>query len=513
MNMSGTQMLTWRDNKAVLAVAILCACLGPSAALGATPFVDHGGAELTVKAAYTPMRHKAHYIGEREQFGYNPRYLPLQVSFGPDNRPYMWNSTHLVTLSDEGRWVVLDTSQAVREKHPELGETGFVAARDSFLGFDSDGDAYMVARLGPLKGTSRGFKNGLLHSKDNCRTWTFYQTPVLVERLERLEGHNQIIGPPPMVEGRGRELNLVVSYKKLDGTLTAPKRILVGEVIPPVVRKGRHWITPAHSGSGNVTATFEGKTHVTWMSVQPLKGKQIEDAKRFTAKYGREGLCPAFVATYDHTTGKLGKRVYLGVTRRDNHNGPVISVDSKGYLHLLIGAHHHNFFYRRSLKPNSTTDGWTAAQPVGPLAPKGQGGYTYTGLVCDRDDALHLVSRYAGDSSYVFRVTYNRKKAGQSWEPNNHLVYPFRNNYVNWRQKISMDRHGRLFVSYKASHYYLSDEAVAAHRKKWPDCKLSAKNCPYGHDPCILISDDHGDTWRLAVTKDFVDGLIRSDKK
>ena len=122
------------------------------------------------------------------------------------------------------------------------------------------------------------------------------------------------------------------------------RRIVVAEVIPPVVGKGRHWITPAHSGCGNVLATRDRLTHIVWLSIQPLNDQQKSDALEMTRRTGLEDLAPCFAPTYDHRTHQLSEHTYLGLTRRDNHNGPTISIDADGYLHVLIGAHHANYW-------------------------------------------------------------------------------------------------------------------------------------------------------------------------
>ena len=317
---------------------------------------------------------------------------------------------------------------------------------------------------------------GFLHSTDGCRTWTFYETPPVAyfsgpfprklylgeQRLERLEAHNQIVGPPPMVEGRGRELVLYIATKKPDGRLNPVERLLINDVKPPVAGKGRNWIT--HSGAGNVSATFDGKTHVVWQSIQPfewhreeveslsnqMQGPYTPYALRY--KDGLGALAPQYIRTYDHETGQLGPSVLLGFARRDNHDPGVISVDSQGYLHVVIGAHHDNFQYTRSLRPNSSTDGWTDPVMFGtPRPPPGQtdtGSYSYTAMLIDQDDTIHLVSRWAGDGAYHFALCYNRKKASQDWEPNSILMHPFRYGYCTWRPKLNIDRLGRLWLSY-----------------------------------------------------------------
>ena len=88
---------------------------------------------------------------------------------------------------------------------------------------------------------------------------------------------------------------------------------------------------------------------------------------------------------------------------------------------------------------------------------------TYQASVCAQDDTLHFVSRWAGSGSYTFHLAYLRKKPGQDWEPHRILVSPDRGTYRN--------------------------------------------------NPCMLISDDGGDTWRLAITKDFAAGITPGNTK
>ncbi|MAE66954.1 MAG: hypothetical protein CMJ18_22065 [Phycisphaeraceae bacterium] len=512
--------LGFRRVSAPFVVAVFAIAATPTFAAPPS-FTDHGGAELSVDGpVFAPINHEPNYVTERELFGYNPRFVPSAVSFGPDNEPYIWRGTYLITLNRDGRWIVLDTSKAIREKYDDIADNGHVAAYDPHLAFDVAGDAYMVARLGPMRSDPNEFKYGMLHSTDRCRTWTFYETPNRPERLERREAHNPLPGPPPLVEGRGRELNLVTFRKKGDGTLTNARLTVVAKVIPPVVRKGRHWITPAHSGCGNVTATIGSRTHVVWFSIQPLsfhreaaeklptemQGPYVPYALRFKDD-GLEALAPAYAATFDHETGQVTEPIIIGFTRRDRHNGPVISVDSKGYLHVIIGAHGDNFLYTKSLKPNSTTDGWTEPYMFGtPNPPRGGGSYTYTGTVMDGDDTLHLVSRFSGSGNH-FRLTYNRKPIDGAWSSNFYLVNPGRVDYSVWYHQVNMDRRGRLFVNYWKYVARLRPGEIEAYRRKYPDDDYRKENGREvglrRHDPCMLISEDQGQTWRIAVTEDF----------
>ena len=230
-----------------------------------------------------------------------------------------------------------------------------------------------------------------------------------------------------------------MAEKREDGRLTPPETILLARADPPIAGKLRNWITPIHSGAGNVSATYGGRTHVVWLSIQPLE-RHREEAEALPAEMDGEyvpyalryegsldALAPSYIRTYDRAAGELSDPVLLGFSRRNNHDPPVISVDSKGYLHVVIGAHHDNFQYTRSLAPNSSTEGWTEPRMFGTPRPlEGGGSYTYTALLCDYDDNLHLVSRWAGTGDYRFQLVYLRKKAGRDWEPHRVLVSPFR---------------------------------------------------------------------------------------
>ncbi len=66
------------------------------------------------------------------------------------------------------------------------------------------------------------------------------------------------------------------------------------------------------------------------------------------------------------------------------HNVPGIVIDSKGYLHAILGAHNQPFQYARSLQPYATDGGWGPVQKVA-------AGYEH--IVVDADDTLHLGSR------------------------------------------------------------------------------------------------------------------------
>jgi hypothetical protein len=80
-----------------------------------------------------------------------------------------------------------------------------------------------------------------------------------------------------------------------------------------------------------------------------------------------------------------------------------MTIDSKGYLHVVYGLHHDAIPYRRSVRPNDTSE-WTEPVVFGSRL-------SYPTLMCGPDDSLYLTGRYgwAGVRLYV-------KPPGKAWE-------------------------------------------------------------------------------------------------
>jgi len=177
---------------------------------------------------------------------------------------------------------------------------------------------------------------------------------------------------------------------------------------------------------------------------------------------------------------------------------------------VVLGAHGsrqgQHFKYTRSVHPNSTAE-FTDPEPF-------PSGYTYPALLCDRNDKLHLVARAHG---IPYKLVYLSREPGQPWGAQRDLIVPYTEGaafYAIWYHKLNMDRRGRLFLNYWYYGLIGCEEQAAARRAKWPDDKFRA--LPEGgweyeemhpHDPAMLMSDDGGETWRLALTEDFVAGV------
>jgi hypothetical protein len=447
----------------------------------------------------TPIIHKKYFLGERELFGYNPEFYPNVVTFGPDNEPYIrtqGKKPMIQTLDKNGKWIKLDFTSAIKKRFPHWnGKIASGEFDDERIIFDDKGNAYMLAATG----RSNLHRVLLMFSNDRCRSWQIFPlSDTIFYRLER-RGAKSLKHPPVIMHGDRKRQSLEIIVPRLDenNKLSLPD---------PVTVSDNSLYAAIHSG-GECVESAADKVFIVWPAVKK------------TVK--ADGSTPQYIAVYDRKTGKVSKPVLLGANglekQPDPHNVPSVAIDSKGYIHVILGAHHHPFKYTRSLKPLDINGGWTKPVYIGKCGNRKEGRYTYAAFYCDKKDNLHLISRWAGDR-YIFRLVYMRKKPGLPWEEQKYLVEPFKNNYVCWYHKLTADRKDRLFLRYKTFVNHIDRETLEAYDKKWPKEKIKSKQRGdwrgkpgqqiakfrvKAHDPVILISDDNGLSWRIAVSKDF----------
>ncbi len=211
------------------------------------------------------------------------------------------------------------------------------------------------------------------------------------------------------------------------------------------------------------------------------------------------------------------------------HLVPSLTVDSSGFLTYVIPAHHRELRYTTSTIPYRG-DAWGPVSEVDShwTYTCDQGGYTYVALLTDQTDTMHLVSRFAGTilgrSNYGMQLTYLRKPAeAPLWDKAKFLVDPNRSRYHVWYHKMSLDDVGNLYLSYMSytnefDTVPLPGEAsneYDAYMSRWPfdgdgnlGCTLAGstwRGCSavQAHDMSMLLSNDGGESWRLATTPDF----------
>lgn len=343
----------------------------------------------------------------------------------------------------------------------------------SKIAFDRDGDVYTLGR--------RDGRSALCWSRDGGRSFVSCPLPgdgrAAAHDIEVFTGHNTPAGPPPVLRFRHtasdpklfwrrvHDLELIVGRKE-NGRLTFDEPILVS----------RNCIgLAAHSGIPSTIVSRGAKVHLVW-------GEATDPAQKAPG-------VPAFVATYDRHERRLSKPVLVayGPPANDIHNTPSITIDGRGYLHVLGGTHGRPFPYSRSLKPDATDAGWTEPQLVG------SGGQTYIGMVCGPDDTLHIAFRLwkTGEepfpASHYAALAYQRKPAGGDWSPPKTLVVPPFSEYSVYYHRLTIDRRGRLFLSYDywSTHwFYRTDQR--------------------GDRRALLLSPDGGATWKLAEGRDLL---------
>jgi hypothetical protein len=506
--------------------------------------VNHAFAETPDnRPIFAPLKYEPYFHAERAVYQYYPKFVPAPVSFDPNGKAFMKYASYIETLGKDGKWQVTDLTPFIDEclkgqyKWPsyELIYGGF--NDETKIRFDNDGDAYAIALVnGP-----HGYMSLLLHSHDGMKTWKGYVLSCPWVRFEKPDGHNQdcLKRPPVILMADGRKPYqagyILIPEKRSDGTLSIPEAV---KICDDCVIMG------CHSGDGNSGITHGDNVYIVWGAGYhenndqskwpqiPNKEKHPQYNFSYTyidkTVYSRDGM-PAFAVVFNIKTKQVSKPVFVGwgAHTADDHNWAEIAMDSKGYLHVIVNGHQTPFTYTVSKKPLSI-DEW---EPPTLLSDR----TSYATLNCDKDDTIYVVTRC---SKHGWETTGNelmllRKKQGQPWDQERYLVTPGIGTYKNWIHKMTFDvKTGRLFLSYFAQgrlvQFYKDD--LLSFENIWPDSamvllinpefnsrktgyipagtyKTAVKQqgtfAPPLSEPCLLVSEDKGDSWRLAVTNDF----------
>jgi hypothetical protein len=447
---------------------------------------------------YTPFQHQRFYQGEREQLGYNPQYFPGNFAFDELNRPYTRTPDGMIqTLDSRNQWIKLDFKPAIKKAFPEWDgqlNTGPFAGEE--IVFDQTGAMYTLVTLSPK--THK--KNLLLYSIDHGHNWQIYPFSVKFNtywaKLEVASPNRRTAQPPCIAIFNGSELYVMLPGKTKAGLNIPEPNLISRDAIQ----------NPTHSGGGNITITSGTQTFIVYA------GK--------TQPPGTVGT-PQYVTAYDHVSKSCTPPLYLGsngLGAADSHNLPALEIDSKGRLHVLLGSHHDPFKYMRSLRPYDIS-AWTRSEILGyPKTKMGEGSYTYIGILVDKFDNLHLTARWGG-MGYKDYLIYMKKPSGRDWLPQKILVEPFKILYSVYYHKMAQDNLGRVFINYFYYGNELTMEELAAYQSKYPSLAITP---PKDHaeslngvwmdkvtynDPVCILSNDSGDSFRLALTEDFTCGV------
>ena len=415
---------------------------------------------VKVPVKLEPYRH------ENEQFGYLPEYpLDNQVYFDMKNRPFVVSSDGVFSLRG-GAWI-----KTAKARRPDTDRVIPIRPVGTKIAFDRNNDVYLLGR--------DSSSTVLLRSGDHGSTFTAWPVPGSGSfDIEQFSGHNLISGPPPLARFREtardpkliwlriNDLDLILPAKKPDGS------IVMGD--PIAVSKECIGLS-THSGIPSAIVSRGDKVHITWGEA--------------TLPEEKAPGVPTYVATYNRSTGELGSPALVGYgpPANDVHNSPCITMDSKGYLHVLIGTHGRTFKYVRSVSSNSASGGWTEAEDV-----RSGLRQTYIGMVCDHDNTLHLVFRlWLNDNKYFpaghyANLAHMSRLQGKKWSDARPLVVAPFSEYSIFYHRLTIDRKGALFLSYdywSTYWFYRTDHS--------------------GNRRSLLMSPDSGNTWKLASSSEF----------
>ncbi|THF78741.1 BNR-4 repeat-containing protein [Cohnella fermenti] len=500
--------------------------------------MNHPYSELET-ASPDPILYEPYWRTERALYGYYPKFNPNQVSIAPDGSRYIkvGNSRIETYNQEKDLWLELNIDPVYESyASEELGWSQFrhrddAAYNDVNIRFDNDGDAYILAVIQRiLDDGSRGeFASLLLHSRDGMKTWQVYRLPQKFAKFENMEANNQAaLDRPPVITMHNGFVNtndqgayLLLPSKNVDGTLDLSEQIKYAEGVIDTSTK--------HSGDSNIAVTRGGKVYLIYGVMELENAPPIPDnhpassvswTKGSTTYYSKNGV-PEYAVVYDLQTKQLSSPVFVGFggSALDNHNWPVLSVDSEGTLHAFLNGHHDPVMYAASTSSEDISS-WTIPEMVGTAN-------SYASTVIDANDTVYLIARDSA-RGYKFDLTLYRKKAGQSWEPVKFLVQRSRSFYEVWNQKLSLDPYtGRLYLTYysQSRQVQIYKDEYDAFQYMWPDRQMltdpAGVNTPSGttgtatkqyqtlnlkpSEPVTLISDDGGDTWHLAVSEDFAE--------
>lgn len=434
----------------------------PEVSTYSTLLLRKGGAPvdqpISIPLVLKPYQH------ENELFGYNPDYpLTNQPYFSVNGRPFISSETGLYR-HDKNSWI------AASEATMPDGQSVSFRTRSSKVAFAQKNTVYVLGEAGESP--------ALFYSTDEGASYRACPLPSQGSYdIEQFSGHNTPEGPPPLTRYTLTEKDPKLMWRRLnDLDLFLPEKDVEGGIqIGATIPISRKCIgISLHSGIASSVVSREGKVHVAWAEATDPEKKV-------------EGV-PTYVVTYDRAGKKLGEPALVGYgpPANDVHNTPSITMDSKGYLHVIIGTHGRTFRYARSLAPNDAGGGWTAAEDTGPGLRQ-----TYAGLVCDQADTLHLVFRLWYDDHAYFpagnyaTLAHMFKRTGEPWSKAQPLVIPPLSEYSVFYHRLTIDRAGRLFLSYDY----------------WSTFWFYRTDC-HGSRRALMMSPDSGQTWQL-VNKGF----------
>lgn len=158
----------------------------------------------------------------------------------------------------------------------------------------------------------------------------------------------------------------------------------------------------------NKCVTFADKTHVAWLD-------------------SGDGNFQVRIRTLDHRSREWSPTYTVGQAH-DNHGGPALSVDSRGFLHIVYYPHHHAFRYRQSRRPNDAST-WTDETLFGEKL-------TYPTLMCGTNDTLYLTARRSLKNE-PWLVERWMRPAGKDWQGPHPIIRSGAGGYSHFQEALA----------------------------------------------------------------------------
>ena len=370
--------------------------------------LNHGGDEVKKDAA-TPYEYVAYNKTERALYGYNPQYMPGVASFDKDGKIYIRaDGTHIQYLDENNKWKVVELDSYVK-KYLRVWDGG--SPDEPVIRFDNDGWAYVLVT------TDSG--SILCWSSDGMKTWKTHQLPeaYTFARFEHIEGNNtDAMNRPPLIMNHSQSSSYGAA-----GILTIPTKTNNGNLSFKTVKYADVCMnTAVHTGDGNCIISSGDTAYVVYgiynysslsnpvekiPSNHPALSMQYD--RSGTALYFKNGV-PAFVRKINLTDGSVSDPVFVGFggVANDDHNWPGISMDSEGYIHVIMNGHHDPACYTKSAKPNDISS-WSDIEQIGTFN-------SYGSILIDKNDEIHIMTRDAS-RGYRFDISVTSKAKGGSW--------------------------------------------------------------------------------------------------
>lgn len=473
--------------------------------------------------SYQPY-HKAEYA----LYGYYPRYAPAVPSFDNEGNAYILKNGFIQYLTDDGVWLTVDLEAVYLKLFPHH-EFRFSISDEMFqdetvVRFDSDGGVYVALTV-----YEQAY---LLYSPDRMQTWQGYYllretektTGTAYVRFERIEAHNTAAGEKPPV---------FLLYGKGTGHLVIPEKTESGTLSFTAVTYGENVVSPAaHSGDGNALISVGDNIYLVYskyaanlteaeaaaLPAEDAAANQLSWTKDGTTHYSKNGTA-AYIRQYSRETGVLSEPVFAGYggSAADDHNWPVITVDSEKRLHVMVNGHHNPIYYTHTLNRDDIS-AWSEPVLFG-------GDDSYASLLTDKNDTMYVITRNSG-RGYRFDLVLYKKAKGETEFTKEYLVQRIFAFYNVWRNRMSYDpASGKIYVNYfsQSSHFEVGKEGYDTYLYTYPHLErrfLKQESTPPsnidtrpikwyqtverggGSEGVVLVSED-GSAFELATTADF----------